>query len=62
MDQRIRTRQKDDIRISRCKIREEQKMLLHNGFKIYNFIPNEIKNKSRLQNFRRAPFIRSRKS
>jgi len=29
-------------------------MLLHDGFKMYNFIPNEIKNESRLQNFRRA--------
>jgi len=37
-------------------------MSLHDGFKMYNFIPNEIKNESRLQNFRRAlvPSIRSR--
>jgi len=37
-------------------------MLLHDGFKMYNFIPNAIKNESRLQNFRRVlvPYIRSR--
>jgi len=35
MDRRIQTRQKDDIHINRCKTREEQKMLLHDGFKMY---------------------------
>jgi len=51
-DRRVQTRQKGDIHINRCKTREEQKMLLHNRFKMYNFIPNEIKNESKLQNFR----------
>jgi len=37
-------------------------MLLHDGCRIYNLIPDKIKNESRLQNFRRVvPFIRSRK-
>jgi len=61
-DRGAQTRQKGNIHISRCKTREEQKMLLHDGFKMYNLIPNEIKNENRLQNFRRAlvPHIRSR--
>jgi len=53
-DRRVQTRQKGNIHISRCKTREEQKMMLHDGFKMYNFIPNEIKNENRLQNFRKA--------
>jgi len=63
IDQRIQTRQKGDTHINRCKTREKQKMLLHDGFRMYNLILNKIKNESRLQNFRRAlvPFIRSRK-
>jgi len=61
-DRRVQTRQKGNIHISRCKTREEQKILLHDEFKMYNFIPNEIKNESRLQNFRRAlvPYIRNK--
>jgi len=60
--QKVQTRQKDNIYTSKCKTREEQKILLHDGFKMYNFIPNKIKNKSKLQNFRRAlvPYIRSK--
>jgi len=36
--------------------------MLHDELKMYNFILNEIKNESRLQNFRRVlmPYIRSR--
>jgi len=62
INQGIQTRQKGDIHISRCTTREKQKMLLHDGFRMYNLIPNKIKKGSRLQNFRRAlvPFIKSR--
>jgi len=38
MNRRVQTRQKDDIHISRCKTKENNKKMLHNGFKMYNFI------------------------
>lgn len=50
----VQTRQTGDIHISRCKTREEQKMLLHDGFKMFNQLPNELKNEKKLQNFKRA--------
>lgn len=52
-DNVINTRQKGNIYVERCKTNEEQKMLLHDGFKLYNSLPIEIKNELRLQSFRR---------
>ncbi|CAL1671997.1 unnamed protein product [Lasius platythorax] len=49
----INTRQKENVYIERCRSREEQKMLLHDGFKMYNKLPNDIKKEQRLQNYRR---------
>jgi len=58
----VQTRQRGTLLISRCKTREEQKMLLYEGFKWYNNLPNEIKKESRLQSFRRVlvPYIKSK--
>lgn len=47
-DNVINTRQKGNIYVERCKTNEEQKMLLHDGFKLYNSLPIEIKNELRL--------------
>lgn len=49
----VTTRQRGNIYISRCKTREEQKMLLHDGFKMYNNLPNEIKREQRMQGFKK---------
>jgi len=58
----VQTRQRGTLLISRCKTREEQKILLYEGFKWYNNLPNEIKKESRLQSFRRAlvPYIKNK--
>jgi len=62
MDGRVQTRQKGSIQIEKCKTREKQKML-HDGFIMYNDLPNEIKKIGRLQSFKRVlvPYIKSRK-
>ena len=62
---RGQTRQEGIILISRCKIREEQKMLLYDGFKMYNNLLKEINNllqEKKLQSFKRmlVSYIRSR--
>jgi hypothetical protein len=49
----VNTRQRGNIYIDRCRTREEQKMLLHDGIKMYNSLPNEIKREQRIQSFRR---------
>jgi len=61
MDGRVQTRQKDNIRIGKCKTREEQETLLYDGFITYNDLPNEIKKEERLQSFKSAlvPYIKS---
>lgn len=58
----VQTRQRGNIHINRCKTREEQKMLLYDGIKMYNNLPNEIKMEERLRSFKKAlvPYIRSR--
>jgi len=59
----VQTRQKDNIQIEKCKTREEQKILLYDGFITYNDLPNKIKKEERLQSFKKAvvPCIKSRK-
>jgi len=59
----INTRQVGKLRIDRCKTREEQKMLLHDGFLMYNDLPAELKSEERLTDFRRAlvPYIKSKR-
>jgi len=47
----INTRKGDDFCIGRCKTREEQ-MLLHDGFKMYNNLPNAIKSKRTVRKFK----------
>jgi len=56
------TRQRGNIYIDRCKSREEQKMLWHDGFKMFNDLPNEIKEKTNLRDFRKmlVQYIRER--
>lgn len=48
------TRKGKNLCIARCKTREEQKMLLHDGFKMYNDLPNEVKDEQTLKGFKRA--------
>jgi len=51
----VQTRQRGNIyNINKCKTSEEQKMLLHNGYKIYNNLPKNIKSEQSLNNFKRA--------
>jgi len=59
MDGRVQTRQKGN----REKTKEEQKMLLYDGFIMYNGLPNEIRKEEKPQSFQRAlvPYIKSRK-
>jgi hypothetical protein len=61
-EESMHTRQRGNIYINKCKTSEEQKMLLHDGLKIYNNLPKEIKNEKSLQNFKRAlvPFVKNR--
>jgi len=49
----INTRQRDRIYIEKCKTSEEQRMLLQNGFKMYNDLPSELKREPNLKCFRR---------
>ena len=57
------TRQSDDLYIRRCKTSEEQKMLLYEGFLMYNRLPRYIKAVTELHSFKRLiiEFIRSGK-
>lgn len=47
------TRQRNNISLNRCKTSEEQKMLLYEGFKMYNNLPNEINSEQNLNKFKR---------
>lgn len=60
--QRRETRQRGNIYIDKCRSREEQKMLWHDGFKMFNDLPIEIKQQQNLCDFRRmlAQYIRER--
>jgi len=42
------TRQKGNIYIDMCKSRKEQKVLWHDRFKMFNDLPNEIKERTNL--------------
>lgn len=59
----VRTRQEGNIYIVKSKTTEGQKMLLHDGFVIFNSLPNEVKSEHELQSFKKAlvPYIKSRK-
>jgi len=48
------TRKGKNLCITRCRTREEQKMLLHDGFKMYNDLPNEVKDERSLKGFKKA--------
>jgi len=48
-----KTRQMENLVIDGCKTKEEQKMLLYVGFKMFNKLPNELKSEGRIQNFNR---------
>lgn len=52
-DSEMNTRQRSNIYIEKCRTSEEQKMLLYEGFKMYNNIPKEIKSEQRMHRFRR---------
>jgi len=58
----ITSRQRDNIRIKRCRMTGEQKMLLYDEPIMYNNLPREIKREEKSQSFRRAlvPYIKSR--
>ena len=49
----VRTRQRNNIYIDRCRSREEQKMLLHDGFKMFTNLPSKIKMERNLRDFKR---------
>jgi len=48
------TRKGKNLCIARCRTREEQKMLLHDGFQMYNDLPSEVKDVQTLKGFKRA--------
>ena len=48
------TRKDENLCIDRCRTREEQKMLLHDGFRMYNDLPNEVKNEQTLSGFKKV--------
>jgi len=48
------TRKGKDLCIARCRTREEQKMLLHDGFRMYNELPNEVKDAQTLKGCKRT--------
>lgn len=56
----VQTRQENKIYIEKCQTTVEQKTLFHDGFKVYNELPIEIKNEQTLSNFKRAlvPYIK----
>lgn len=58
----VQTRSEGDIHIKRCKTKEEQRMLLYDGVKLYINLPNVIRKEKRLKNFKRTlvQHIRSR--
>lgn len=58
----MNTRQKGNIYIEKCRTSEEQKMLLYEGFKMYNNIPRDIRSEQRMQRFRGmlAQYIKGR--
>ena len=47
------TRQRQNIYIDKCRSREEQRMLLHDGLKMFNSLPNEIKEQQNVRDFRK---------
>ena len=49
----MQTRNKDNLHINKCKTREEQKMLLHDGFKLYNSLPSDVKKEQNLYSFKK---------
>jgi len=49
VDKGIISRQKDNIRIKRCRTIDEQKMLFYNGLIMYNNLPLEIKREEKFQ-------------
>lgn len=51
-DNAMQTRQMSNLMLDRCKTREEQKILLYDGFKMFNNLPIELKKKYKVQSFR----------
>jgi len=49
----LATRRGDTVCIERCKTSEQQRMLLHNGFKMFNDLPCEVREERDLKCFRR---------
>jgi len=47
----LATRRGDKVCIERCKTSEQQRMLLHNGFKIFNDLPCEVRGGERSEMF-----------
>jgi len=52
-EEALTVRRGDKVCIERCKTSEQQRMLLHNGFKIYNDLPCEVRGERNLKCFRR---------
>jgi len=46
-------KREDKVCIERCKTSEQQRMLLHNGFKMFNDLPCEVRGERDLKCFRR---------
>ena len=52
-EQTVNTRNRENIPIVKCKTTEEQKMLFHNGIKMYNNLPKDVKNEKDKYSFKR---------
>ena len=48
----MQTRNKENLHINKCKTREQQKML-HDGFKLYNSLPSDMKKEQNLYSFKK---------
>ena len=57
----VQARSEGSIHIKRCKTREEQRILLYDGFKMYNNLSNEIRKEKKFFNFKKVlvPYMRS---
>jgi len=59
----LNARREDKVYIEKCRTSEQQRMLLHNGFKMYNDLPCEVRREQNLKCFQRllVQYIKGRK-
>jgi len=48
----LAARRGEKVYIEKCKTSEQQRMLLHNGFKMYNDLPREVRREQDCKRFR----------